>query len=179
MATNNLTHSGGAAVETGPDVTAVDVGVIGVTTPRGPSCPHETRAQGVDRWARPAMEDYAALVRDRTPLRAGCLPLARGGADTVAARLAALPARVSAVFIIEMSPSEAACVHQTVRLRRTDAARLAQRRVRAQRGEPDDCRGRRVCASTGAAHPARSDSARADRTIAGVGRGHRGSPGAG
>lgn len=56
------------------------------------------------------MEDYAALVRDRTPIRAGCLPVARAGTDTVAARIAGLPSHVSAVFVVGMGASESACV---------------------------------------------------------------------
>ncbi|WP_136246401.1 hypothetical protein [Mycobacterium intracellulare] len=110
MTTNNLTQNGRLAAHTGWDVSGVDVGVIGVTAPARPRCPQGTRAQGVERWVWTAMEDYAALVRDRTALRAGCLCLARGGADTMAARIAGLPARVSVVFVVGMGASESACV---------------------------------------------------------------------
>ena len=110
MTTHNLIENGAEAIETGPDDTGVDVGVIGVTPSHTATSPQRTRAHAGDRSAWPAMEDYAALVRDRTPLRAGCLPLARGGTDTVAARIAALPARVSAVFIVGTDAAESACV---------------------------------------------------------------------
>lgn len=109
MTTHNLIENG-AAIETGPDDTGVDVGIIGVTASLAATSPQRTRAYGGDRSAWPAVEDYAALVRDRTPLCAGCLPLARGSIDTLAARIAALPARVSAVFIVGTDASESACV---------------------------------------------------------------------
>ena len=68
---------------------------------------------------------------------------------------------------------------RTVRLRRTGAARLAQRPVRAQRRQPDDRCSRRVCPGAGADHPARPDPARAERTVAGTRRGQRAGPGTG
>ena len=112
--TNNLTENVGPAVQTGWDVTGIDVGVIGVAAPRPPTCAQGTCAQGVDRLTWTAMEDFAALVRDRTTIRAGCLSLAGAGADTVAARIAGLPSRVSAVFVVGMGPSESASVQVRV-----------------------------------------------------------------
>ena len=114
MTTNNPTENGGPAVETGSDVTGIDVGVLGVAAPQTRTYSQGTCAQGLDRVAWTAMEDYAALVRDRTPIRAGCLPLARAGADTVAARIAGLPSGVSAVFVVGMGPSESASVQLRV-----------------------------------------------------------------
>jgi len=113
--TNNPTErAGGAGVETGPDVTGIDVGVIGVAPPRTRSHAPRPCARDTGRLAWTAMEDYAALVRDRTPIRAGCLPLARAGADTVAARIAGLPSHVSAVFVVGTGPSESASVQLRV-----------------------------------------------------------------
>lgn len=113
--TPNLVASGtGAAVQTGPDVTGIDVGVIGVAAPRTRSHPSGLRARDMDRLTWTAMEDYAALVRHRTTVRAGCLPLARAGADTVAARIAGLPSHVSAVFVVGAGPSESASVQLRV-----------------------------------------------------------------
>jgi hypothetical protein len=109
MVTNNPNEDGGAAIETGSDVTGIDVGVIGVVAPWT-----QTRGQRVDRSAWTAMEDYAALVRDRTPIRALFLPLARADAATVAARIAGLPSRVSAVFVVGLGPSESASVQRIV-----------------------------------------------------------------
>jgi hypothetical protein len=114
MTTNNLTENGGAFMVTGPDVTGIDVGVIGVRATRTRSNAQGTCAQDADRLAWTVMEDYAALVRDRTPIRAGCLPLAWAGADTVAARIAGLPSWVSAVFVVGMGPSESASVQLRV-----------------------------------------------------------------
>lgn len=114
MTHNRTENGGGAAVETGPDVTGIDVGVIGVAAPRTRSHAPRTCARDMDRLAWTAMEDYAALVRDRTPVRAGCLPLARAGADTVAARIAGLPSHVSAVFVVGTGPSESTSVQLRV-----------------------------------------------------------------
>ena len=111
--TSNPNQNGAVAVQTGSDVTGVDVGVIGVAAPRP-----RTGAQGLDRSAWTAMEGYVALVCDRTPIRALCLPLACNDADTVAARIVGLSSRVAVVFVVGPGSSASARVQRTVASRR-------------------------------------------------------------
>ena len=57
--------------------TGVDVGVIGVAATRTVDPPYPPRSS----WL--AMEDYVALIDDRTPMRAWPLPLSSGGVPAV------------------------------------------------------------------------------------------------
>ncbi len=86
------------------DSTDLDVAIFGITASR-----RIAAAESVAARARVAAEDYAALVRGRTPLRAGSLFLAESGANEAATRISGLPKSVSAVFISGMRPAEAAC----------------------------------------------------------------------
>jgi len=60
------------------------------------------------------MENYAALITNRTPMRALPLPLTQNEPATVAARISQLPSRAAAVFLIGLDPSGAAHVQRTV-----------------------------------------------------------------
>nr|GLK39715.1 hypothetical protein GCM10017611_65860 [Rhodococcus wratislaviensis] len=69
--TNN--HDGGASGSpdgAGPALTGISIAVVAVSTTRsGTAGSARTRPPWV------AMEDYAALIRERTPMRALCLPV--------------------------------------------------------------------------------------------------------
>jgi hypothetical protein len=82
-------------------LSGMEVGVIGVAA---------TRTQPCAAWT--AMDDYAELISDRTPIRAVRLPLPRSDAGTVVARIANLPWPVSAVFLVGLGPSAAATVQR-------------------------------------------------------------------
>lgn len=56
------------------------------------------------------MEDYTALIGDRTALRALALPLTDGAVPEVVARVLDLPDTVAAVFVIGLGPAEATAV---------------------------------------------------------------------
>lgn len=109
MKTDIFSDDSGATAETDADTPNIDVGVIGVSSPRS-----VTGARDGDRAVWTPMEDYAALLRERTPLRAGCLPLAPADPNAVAARIARLPSRVSAVFLVGMKPTDSASVQLRV-----------------------------------------------------------------
>lgn len=87
----------------------IDVGVIGVSAPRARTT---TQSSDVSAWS--AMEDYAALASDRARVRALRIPLSQGHAQAVAARIAELPSRVPAVFVVGLGPSDSASVQRTV-----------------------------------------------------------------
>ena len=105
MVTNNLARSDAERTNEGGRGTGVDVGVIGVAAARTVDPP-------VPSWL--AMEDYAALIDDRTPMRAVPLPLSRGGVDTVASAITGHPTRLSAVLIVGLAASESAAVQRRV-----------------------------------------------------------------
>ncbi len=84
-------------------LSGMDVGVIGVASNRSPPCVEWT-----------AMDDYAGLISDRTPLRAVRLPLPRTDARTVVSRITNLPWAVSAVFVTGLGSSESAIVQRRV-----------------------------------------------------------------
>lgn len=86
------------------DVSDLDVAILGVT-----ATPRATATESVAARARTAADDYATLVRGRTPLRAASLLLAESGANEAVMRISGLPRSVSAVFISGMRPAEAAC----------------------------------------------------------------------
>ena len=108
MVTNNLARSDAERTNEGGRGTGVDVGVIGVAAARTVDPPVPPRSS----WA--AMEDYAALIDDRTPMRAVPLPLPRGGVDTVASAITGHPTRLSAVLIVGLAASESAAVQRRV-----------------------------------------------------------------
>ena len=89
MATNDLAGNGRTDNERirGTDV---DVGVIGVAATRTVDPPLPPRSS----WL--AMEDYVALIDDRTPMYAVALPLSHGGVATVASAITGHPAPLSA-----------------------------------------------------------------------------------
>jgi hypothetical protein len=109
MVTNNLARSGDEQASTGGrGFTGVDVGVIGVATTRTVDPPYPPRSS----WL--AMEDYVALIDDRTPMQALPLPLSRGDVGTVASAVTGHPARLSAALVIGLGASESARVQRRV-----------------------------------------------------------------
>jgi len=88
--------------------TGIDVGVIGVATARTVDPPLPQRSS----WL--AMEDYAAVINERTPMRALLLPLSTGGVWTVASAIAGFPTRLSAALVIGLAASESAAVQRQV-----------------------------------------------------------------
>jgi hypothetical protein len=82
-------------------LSGMEVGVIGVAANRSRPCA---------AWT--AMDDYAGLISDRTPIRAVRLPLPRSDAGTVVARIANLQWSVSAVFLVGLGSSDAATVQR-------------------------------------------------------------------
>ena len=106
MTTKSSDPDNGSAV---PVFTGIDIGVIGIAGTRKRPSTH-----GSDRSSWSAMEDYADLIGDRTPLRALRLPLSRSDPHSVAARISALPSRVSAVFVVGLGRGDAATVKRAV-----------------------------------------------------------------
>ncbi|MDV6247800.1 hypothetical protein R1X32_09125 (plasmid) [Rhodococcus opacus] len=105
-------HDGGASSpldDGGMAVAGISVAVVAVSTTR-------SRTAGSARTRTPwvAMEDYANLIRERTPIRALRLPLTTGDPHTVADRIIGLGSRVSAVFLLGLGPTEAAAVQREV-----------------------------------------------------------------
>lgn len=107
METSTMAHTSAgevvSAMQPVQDLSGVEVGVVGVAA---------TRTRPCAAWT--AMDDYAALISDRTPLRAVRLPLPRGDARTVVSRIAALTWPVSAVFVVGLDPSDSATVQRRV-----------------------------------------------------------------
>jgi hypothetical protein len=60
------------------------------------------------------MEDYVALIEDRTPMRALPTALSRGGVCRVASAIAGFPTRLSAVLVVGLAASEPAAVQRQV-----------------------------------------------------------------
>ncbi len=109
MVTNSFAGSDDEATNEGSrGFTGIDVGVIGVATARTVDPPLPQRSS----WL--AMEDYVALIEDRTPMRALPLPLSRGGVPTVASAIAGFPTRLSAVLVVGLAASESAGVQRQV-----------------------------------------------------------------
>lgn len=89
--------------------TGIQIGVIGIAAFRtGPFI------DGVTRSSWSAMEDYAALIEDRAPIRVLRLPMSGGDAHTVASRITDLASRVSGVFVLGLGPTESATVQRSV-----------------------------------------------------------------
>ena len=86
----------------------VAVTVVGVAATRQTNIP-------TPRSAWTAMDDYAALIAARTPVRALRLPLADCDVHAVAARIAGLKSRVSAVLVVGLrSPEDSATLRREV-----------------------------------------------------------------
>jgi hypothetical protein len=84
-------------------LSGMEVGVIGVASARSQPCAEWTE-----------LDDYAALISDRTPLRSVRLPLSHTDAHTVVSRITNLPWPVSAVFVVGLASSESATVQRRV-----------------------------------------------------------------
>ena len=84
-------------------LSGMEVGVIGVAASRSRPC---------TAWT--AMDDYAELISDRTPLRAVRLPLPHCDARTVVARIVNLPWPMSVIFVVGLDHAESATVQQRV-----------------------------------------------------------------
>jgi len=109
MVTNDLARSEGERTNAGcRGSSGVDVCVIGVAAARTVDPPYPPRSS----WL--AMEDYVALIDDRTPMRAVPLPLSRGGVGTVASAITDHRARLSAVLVVGLAASESAAVQRRV-----------------------------------------------------------------
>ncbi|WP_172652633.1 hypothetical protein [Rhodococcus opacus] len=108
--TNN--HDGGASGPpdgAGPVLTGISVAVVAVsTTGSGTAGSARTRPPWV------AMEDYAALIRQRTPMRALCLPVTTGDPHVLTERILGLPTGLSAVFVVGLGHRESAAVAREV-----------------------------------------------------------------
>lgn len=87
----------------------IDVAVVGVCAARTRTAPS---ARTRTPWT--AMEDYAALVRARTPIRPLRLPLTTGAPREVADRIAGLPHRVSAAFLTGLGWADSLTVQRAV-----------------------------------------------------------------
>lgn len=81
-------------------LTGIDVAVVGVATRPGPDPQHRPRSS----WL--AIEDYVALLDDRTTLRAFALPLPTGDANSVRSAVTHTPRPWSAVFVVGATASE-------------------------------------------------------------------------
>lgn len=109
MVTNSLAGSDDERIDEGSrGFSGIDVGVIGVATARTVDPPFPQRSS----WL--AMEDYVALIEDRTPMRALPLPLSRGGVCRVASAIAGFPTRLAAVLVVGLAASESAAVQRQV-----------------------------------------------------------------
>ncbi|AII10758.1 hypothetical protein [Rhodococcus opacus] len=112
--TNN--HDGGASgppSDGGPVLTGISVAVVAVSTA---GSKHAEHTAGSARTRPPwvAMEDYAALIRENTPMRALCLPVTTGDPHVLAERILGLPTGVSAVFVVGLGHRESASVAREV-----------------------------------------------------------------
>ncbi|MDF3306816.1 hypothetical protein P3H15_17480 [Rhodococcus sp. T2V] len=108
--TNN--HDGGASGPPdggGPVLTGISVAVVAVSTTG-------SRTAGSARTRSPwvAMEDYAALIRERTPIRPLCVPVTTPDPHVLTERILGLPARVSAVLVVGLGHRESAAVARAV-----------------------------------------------------------------
>lgn len=107
--TNNHDGASGPPDGAGPVLTGVSVAVVAVSTtgsrPAG-------SAPTWSPWV--AMEDYAALIRERTPMRALSVPVTTRDPDVLTERVLGLPAGVSAVFVVGLGHRESAAVAREV-----------------------------------------------------------------
>ncbi|MBO8150818.1 hypothetical protein HYG77_36470 (plasmid) [Rhodococcus sp. ZPP] len=109
MTNNHDGDASGPPDDPGMALTGISVAVVAVSTSR-------SRTSGSARTRTPwvAMEDYAALIRERTPMRALHLPLTTGDPHVVADRVIGLGTGVSAVFVVGLGPVDSAAVAREV-----------------------------------------------------------------
>ncbi|MFC9964468.1 hypothetical protein ACFVH4_09510 [Nocardia ignorata] len=88
----------------------LDVAVVAVADSR------HSRSAGRNAWR--AMDDYAALLTERTPMRGLAIPLTTTDPHTVAERIVELPSRVAAVLLIGLGSTEVARTHALVAMQR-------------------------------------------------------------
>ncbi|MEV6098526.1 hypothetical protein [Nocardia sp. NPDC051981] len=69
-----------------------------------------SRANRTNNSCWTAMEDYAALLTDRTVLRGSAVPCTTGRPHSVAARIAKLPRHITAVFLIGLDAQKSVAV---------------------------------------------------------------------
>lgn len=86
----------------------VEVAVVGVAAAGSHRAATRTRSP----WE--AMEDYVAIICDRTALHAVRLPLASADVNTVVARVLGLQPRISAAFVVGLDANAAAALKQGV-----------------------------------------------------------------
>ncbi|MGG7104734.1 hypothetical protein [Rhodococcus sp. 24CO] len=86
----------------------VDVAVVGVSAAKS----HRAGARTRSPWE--AMEDYVAMIADRTALHAVRLPLTTADVNTVIARVLGLQPRISAAFVVGLDANAAVALHQGV-----------------------------------------------------------------
>ncbi|MGO9551649.1 hypothetical protein [Mycobacterium sp.] len=109
MVTNNLASNGDEPTpEGGPGFTGVDVGVIGVAATATVDPPHPPRSS----WL--AVQDYVALLSDRTPMHAVALPLSPGDVGAVGSAITGHRTRLSAAFVVGLGAPESAAVQRWV-----------------------------------------------------------------
>ena len=109
MVTNNLASNGDEpAPEGGPGFTGVDVGVIGVAATGTVDPTYPPRSS----WL--AVQDYVALLSDRTPMHAVALPLSPGDVGAVALAITGHRTRLSAAFVVGLGAPESAAVQRRV-----------------------------------------------------------------
>jgi hypothetical protein len=110
MTTNDLARTGDERTPEGDrGSTGVDVGVVGVAAARTVDPPYPARSS----WL--AMEDYAALIDDRTPLRAVPLPLSTGDVERVVSAISGHDrGRLSAAVVVGLAAPESAAVQRRV-----------------------------------------------------------------
>lgn len=105
--TTNRVAATDAVLDEGPEVTDEDIGAVGVAAV---STPRPRPGPGRSWWS--AMQNYAALITEATPMRALPLPLTQNEPAAAACRLSELPHNVAAVLLIGLDPSGAAHVQR-------------------------------------------------------------------
>ncbi|AWK76024.1 hypothetical protein CBI38_31055 (plasmid) [Rhodococcus oxybenzonivorans] len=110
MTTNHDGHASGPPDRPAMALTGIAVAVLAVSATRSPSTTGSARTR--TPWA--AMEDYAALIRDRTPMRALSVPVTTDDPHVLTERILGLPTGVSAVFVIGLRHRESAAVAREV-----------------------------------------------------------------
>ncbi|MDI9918799.1 hypothetical protein [Rhodococcus sp. IEGM 1379] len=102
MTNNNEVHTGNKLF------TGIDVAIVGVSASRSHRAATRTRSP----WE--AMEDYAAMICDRTALHAVRLPLATTDVNTVIARVLGLQPSISAAFVVGLDANAAEALQHGV-----------------------------------------------------------------
>jgi hypothetical protein len=105
-------HDGGASgpPDGGMTCRGVGVAVVAVSAPRSPTT-------GAARTRTPwvAMEEYAALIRDRTPLRPLPLPVTTADPQVLTEHIIGLPSGMAVVFVLGLGHRECESVRRAVR----------------------------------------------------------------